>query len=307
MAAGMSEDGPRLRATEEHVAQPPIPRARRIITRSSRGRTEHSPYAQKFRGAIALLLALAIASLVVAVALSAFGKSKPTSTGDWSAWRPQDSGLQGAQEIADFVSPYYRATPAYQLAVVTVMNLSDPTNPLRVVIPSTNSPGGVAALAPKSTIAYNLCGLGSKDCSIGVGTPSGDRLLLLRREALELALYTFKYISGVHTVVAILPPGHTQSSSRLSAKPPTGSQVSSNNTKSVDLALAFDRKELQPWLDRPLRDTLPEPLPPSVQEMPNAPEAELVSVITAHGLFSERTEQAQDGSNLIVLSPQSPQ
>ncbi len=41
--------------------------------------------------------------------------------------------------------------------------------------------------------------------------------------------------------------------------------------------------------------------------MANAPEAELVSVITAHGLFSERTEQAQDGSNLLVLSPQTPQ
>jgi hypothetical protein len=303
----MSDDGPRLRAAEEHVAQPPIPRARRIISRSSRDRAEHSPHAHKFRGAILLLLALGIASIVVAVAVSTLGKSQPQSTGYWSAWQPQDSGLQGAQEIADFVSPYYRATPAYQLAVVTVMNLNDPNNPLSVVVPSSGAPGGVAALPAKSTIAYNLCGLGSKDCSIGVGSPSSDRLLLLRREALELALYTFKYIGGVHTVVAILPPGHTQNSSRLSAKPPTGSQVSSNNTKSVDLALAFDRKELQPWLDRPLRQTLPEPLPPTVQEMASAPEAELVSVITAHGLFTERTAQAQDGSHLLVLSPQSPQ
>jgi hypothetical protein len=243
----------------------------------------------------------------MAVSLGTIGKNHRKSTGQWSAWQPQDDGLQGAQEIADFVSPYYRASPAYQLAVVTAMNLADPSNPLEVVVPSSNAPGGVAALPPKSTIAYNLCGLGSKDCSIGVGTPSSDRLLLLRREALELALYTFKYLGGVHTVMAILPPGHTQSSSRLSAKPPTGSQVSSNNTKPVDLALAFDRKELQPWLDRPLRDTLPEPLPPGVQEMSRAPEAELVSVITAHGLFTERTEQAQDGSTLLVLSPQSPQ
>jgi hypothetical protein len=41
--------------------------------------------------------------------------------------------------------------------------------------------------------------------------------------------------------------------------------------------------------------------------MPNAPEAELVSVITAHGLFQEHTEQAQDGSNLLVLNPLPPQ
>jgi len=307
MAARMSDDGPRLRAAEEQVAQHAFPRGRRIMARSTRDRGDASPHANKFRAATVVLVALGIAALVVAVALSAFGKSQNKSAGTWSAWQPQDSGLQGAQEIADFVSPYYRAAPAYQLAVVTAMNLNDPSNPLNVVVPSQNAPGGVAALPPKSTIAYNLCGLGSKDCSIGVGTPSSDRLLLLRREALELALYTFKYITGVHTVVAILPPGHTQTSSRLSATPPTGSSVSSNNTKPVDLALAFDRKELQPWLDRPLRDTLPEQLPPTVQQMASAPEAELISVITAHGLFSERTEQAQDGSNLLVLSPQSPQ
>jgi hypothetical protein len=304
----MSDDGPRFRAAEEHVAEAPLPHSRRIAAPSTGPEAEPSPHAHKFRAVAAGLIAIAVASIVVAISLSAFGGSSAKSSGGtWSAFTPQDSGLQGAQEIADFVSPYYRATPAYQLAVVTAMNLNDPSNPLEVVVPSTSAPGGVAALPAKSTIAYNLCGLGSRDCSIGVGSASSDRLLLLRREALELALYTFKYIPGVHTVVAILPPGQTQSSSRLSAKPPTGSQVSSNNTKSVDLALAFDQKELQPWLDRPLRETLPEPLPPTVQQMANAPEAELVSVITAHGLFSEHTEQAQDGSNLLVLSPQSPQ
>ena len=41
--------------------------------------------------------------------------------------------------------------------------------------------------------------------------------------------------------------------------------------------------------------------------MQSAPEAELVSVITAHGLFQEKTEQGQDGSSVIVLSPMPPQ
>ena len=72
-------------------------------------------------------------------------------------------------------------------------------------------------------------------------------------------------------------------------------------------ALAFDRSELQPWLSRPLRSTLPETLPPSVSQIQSAPEAELISIITAHGLFSERTEQGQDGSTVIVLSPMPPQ
>jgi len=44
-----------------------------------------------------------------------------------------------------------------------------------------------------------------------------------------------------------------------------------------------------------------------VAQMPSAREAELVSVITAHGLFSEQIEQAQDDSNVIVLTPLPPQ
>ena len=56
-----------------------------------------------------------------------------------------------------------------------------------------------------TTAVYNLCGLGTS-CAIAAGTPSLAGELLLRREALELALYTFRYIHGVDSVVAILPP-----------------------------------------------------------------------------------------------------
>ena len=104
-------------------------------------------------------------------------------------------------------------------------------------------------------------------------------------------------------MVAILPPGHTvQGCTGICAKP-----QEKTVTKPLDIALAFDRAELGPWLAHPLRSTLPEDLPPTVSQMPNAPEAELVSIITAHGLFSEQTEQAQDGSTVIALSPLPPQ
>jgi hypothetical protein len=298
----------RLRTRKEQAADSRVgPAPALTVPRampSSVGRSLHSG---KFRAAIAVLLLAGIAFLAAAVALTS------TSTGNsgsgaasWSEWQPSSSGLAGAQEIADHVSPYYRASSAFQLAVVTAVNLNDPSNPLQVVIPTSGSSTGYQALGPSSTIAYNLCGIGSKDCSIGVGTPSSNRLLLLRREALELAPYSCKYLSDVQTVVAILPPGRTVTSSRLSAKPPSAGQTAPSSQQ-VDLALAFDRNELQPFLDRPLRDTLPESLPPTLSQIQSAPETELVSVITAHGLFQERTEQAQDGSNLVVLSPLPPQ
>ena len=71
--------------------------------------------------------------------------------------------------------------------------------------------------------------------------------------------------------------------------------------------MLFVRQELSPLLKHPLNQILPEQLPPSVSEMAKAPEAGLVSQITARGLFSEQLQQAQDGSTLIVLNPLPPQ
>lgn len=289
---------------EDHAVRAPVGPARELVAPPRRSEARHG-HSRRFFVATAALVALGIGSLAVALALTVSGGHRRVGGGDWSAWKPQSGGLTGAQEIADFVAPYYRATASDQLAVVTAVNLNDPNKPLQVVVPSTNSSAGLAPLSPGSTLVYNLCGVGSHDCSIGVGQASSDRLLLLRREGLELALYGFKYIGGIDTVVAILPPGHQVVSSRLSAKPPTSQ--SSSNTKPLDIALAFDRKELGPWLNRPLRDTLPEALPPTVSQMSHAPEAELVSVITAHGLFKAQSEQAQDGSTVIVLQPMPPQ
>jgi hypothetical protein len=270
---------------------------------ASGGRTEKNstlPRQHRFRIGLFALLGLGGAALISAIVLSISGRVN-NGGGDWSAWSPTEGGLSGAQQIADFVAPYYRATPGQQLAVVTTVNLNDPSHPLQVVVPT--SAGSATSLVPlpaNSTIVYNLCGEGSSDCSIGVGSPSSARLLLLKREALELALYTFKYISGANTVVAILPPGRAGCVG-ICPKPPD-----QGGTTKVDLALAFDHSELQPWLDHPLRAALPEPLPPTVSQMESAPEAELVSVITAHGLFQEHQEQAQDGSSVVVLSPEPP-
>jgi hypothetical protein len=297
----------RLAQTHEHVADPPVGGSpHELVAQRERPQTPRVHHVRRFRWAMAGLFALAVASLVVAVVLSGNTTRSAAGAGNWSAWQPPDDGLAGAQEIADYIAPYYRATPASQLAIVTVVNLNNPANPLQVVVPtsgSTSSAGSLLPLPAGSTVVYNLCGVGGSNCSIGVGKPSSARLLLLKREALELALYTFRYISGTQTVVAILPPGHTAvGCTGICAKPQTKPVI-----KSVDLALAFDRPELQAYLAQPLRTILPEEIPPSVDQISTAPEAPLVSVITAHGLFSEKTQQGQDGSTVVALSPMTPQ
>jgi hypothetical protein len=286
--------------------------------RRRRERLPGSPHAPQFRAAIVILSGLAIAAVVAAVVIASHGRSGSAPTLQWSLWKPPDGGNQGAREIADFIAPTYRISPADQLDVVTVVNLESAAAQQAAAQAQANGTTATAqsglqvAVRPSAassqirllggnTIAYNLCGIGTKNCAIGTGKPSSDRLLLLRREALELALYTFKYIGGTDNVLAVLPPGHTQATNALSKRLPTSNSATS--AKRVDIAVLFQRQELTPLLDHPLALILPGLQPPTVAQMPKAPEANLVAQATARGLFSEQLQQAQDGSSLIVLAP----
>ncbi len=296
----MSEHG-LVRASDEHAANPPLPRAAGVSRRGSARHREPSPHSHKFLLATAVLFAIGVAALTVSIVLL-LGPHNRSSSAPWSSWTPPDGGLAGERDIADEVSPLYRAAPADQLAVVTVRNISDTSASTQLALRDPNS-GNLAAISG-NTAVYTLCGLGP-NCSIATGTPSTARLLLLRREALELALYTFKYIGGVDNVVAMLPPGRTESTARLTSKPPSPGKTATSSK--VDLAVVFQRDSLKHFLSQPLRDTLPEPLPPSVTQMPSAPEAELVSVITGQALFTQQMIQSQDGSSVLVLNPVPPQ
>jgi hypothetical protein len=317
VADRVNEQRQLVKAADEHVAEARLPAG--VHVSSERGdRRFSSPHAAKFRAALTLLIGLGIIAVAVAVVVLTMG-SRDTSSTPWSAWKPTDSGKLGASEIADHVAPLYRISGTSQLAVVTVTNLGNSSSAAAASVAGAG-PGGsgstglqiavrpdpsssTLSLLTGHTIAYNLCGVGSSNCSIGAGTPSTARLLLLRREALELALYTFKYVSGTDNVVAILPPGHTtQSCTGLCPKPNQRA-----TTKPVNIALLFLHDELRPWMSQPLAATLPEPFPPTVDQVAAAPEASLVEQITARGLFTQSIEQAQDGSNLIVLNPLPPQ
>ncbi len=321
----MTDDDAVVRSTDDRAVGTGVARSS-THSESTRGRDHESattPHSGRFRTVTALLVALGVGAIVVAVSVAVSGRRSTPAGAKWSQWQPPDSGTQGAQDIANFVSPFYRIDNAHQLSLVTVVNLesaaaasaqqqaaangtasSGTASGLQVAVRPSPSSSQVSLLGG-NTIAYNLCGIGGKNCAIGVGKPSTNRLLLLRREALELALYTFKYISGTDNVVAILPPGHTETAPTLSKKPP--SSTTQTTAKPVDIAVLFVRQEVSPLLKEPLDHYLPEQLPPSVSEMAKAPEAGLVSQITARGLFSEQLQQAQDGSTLIVLNPLPPQ
>jgi hypothetical protein len=297
----MSDRESFLPAADEQAADAPLAGPVGISRRERSSRRESSPYSHKFMVATAALVGLAIGAVAVAVAVLLSGSSS-TATVEWSQWSPPDKGIAGEREIADEVSPLYRATPATQLVVVTARNVSDTSNGTQLAVRDPNN-GSLSAVSGTSAI-YTLCGLGP-NCAISTGRASSARLLLLRREALELALYTFRYIGGIQNVVTILPPGHTEQPGQLTKKPPSSGKVATTST--LNIAVVFQRAGLSPFLSAPLRATLPEPVPPTVEEMSSAPEAERVSVITGQGLFSQQLVQTQDGSSVLVLNPLPPQ
>jgi hypothetical protein len=137
----------------------------------------------------------------------------------------------------------------------------------------------------KDSVVYVLCGLGSR-CSISSGTPSQERARLLRREALELALYTFKYVDGVNSVIALIPPPA--------------------NDPNTNWALFFQKKDFRDQLSHPLGQTLPTPagsrrlVPDSVA---GNQDERTVEKLTRPYWFTSSFTQAQDGNAILVLDP----
>ena len=240
------------------------------------------PHAARFQFILGALLAVGVVAIIALIyAVGVGGGNSDDGLASWSPWRPTADGTQGAQQIADHVGPEYRLAGGDQLALVTGGDLEIADLPMRVAM--RDSEGGVS-LVEGDAVLYRLCGLGPK-CSIAKGKPSRSRHLLLRREALELSLYSFRYLRGIDQVVVFMPP-------------PPG--------EDPNQALFFRRSDVASSLDAPLRTTLPVP-PPTVKTVRRAPDAGLVNRLTTRGLFSfSLTQGNQDANVFLVLQPPGP-
>jgi hypothetical protein len=230
-------------------------------------------------GALGLVLAAAIAGLVIVVA-----KPGHRTAATWSTWKPVQSDPDSMiKEIAAFVGNEYRLqTGGGQLVGVVaskpaVQNISIKAIAVRSA-PGSNS--NISILGADKTEMFILCGLGSQ-CSISKGKATTARGRVLRRESLELALYTFKYVPDVESVVAFLPP-----------KP------GSNPTYTLFLR----RSDLSTELNQPLHRTLTSLTAPT-PTMPDTRETPVIDRLTLPSLFQYSLTQSQDGSAILVLNP----
>jgi hypothetical protein len=239
-----------------------------------------SEYAPRFQFMTGALVAVGIAALV-GITIAIVGIAPKDEGPAWSSWKPTTGGLQGATEIAGHIAGAYR-DQGKQLVKVDANDISYKGIPLLVALRKAPEDGGAIQVHDEKGVLYQMCGLGV-NCQIDGGKPSAERMLLLRRAGLELALYSFRYLDDVKQVVVLIPatPGKAQT-----------------------IALYFSRDALRPELDRPLTSSLL-PKAPTSKTVTLSPDAQLVDQTTNPYLFSLMGSSFND-RGYLVLDPYSP-
>jgi hypothetical protein len=265
----------------------------------------YSRYSARFQFLFGALIAVGAAAIALLVAVAVGGQDDsavaPRNTAPaWSVWQPTGSGVDAVEEIATHVGKQYRLPSGKQLVIVTGGPMEFADFPATIAVQQPVAQGGGIDLIEGSTALYRLCGTNARtgsrtlDCTIS-GKPSIDRMLLLRREALELALYSFRYV-GVSEAVVLLPPAVL--------KPLDGS-ATVTTTRSSPQALLFRRgdPDVQSAIGQPLRLTLTARTP-TVAGVRRSRDSQFVSALTAARFYSSRFSYAnQDARAFLLLDP----
>jgi hypothetical protein len=235
-----------------------------------------------------VVVILMAGAALAAIALMNRTDTSPSSASRWGAYSPESDGFQAAREIAQEVATWYKGSTGEQLAAITASPGEIQGLPVRYVAIRAGQRSGLAAgdvrvIDPGETVLYTFCGLGGqRNCALP-GQPSAERSVLLRREALELSLYTFKHMSDVKSVISLLPPP-------------------AENTN-LAVFLQRDQSGIKEALDKPLAATL-SARPPYFLDNITPGEAETINRITGLWMFRSGFELAPDQS--VVLNLEAP-
>jgi hypothetical protein len=246
----------------------------------------------RFRFAFAYLALAIVAGTAIGLTVVLVDRPAEETGVAWSPWEPTGRQTSFPEQIAQHVARGYRLPDGSQLAAVIAGPPAVQDVPVQAVIirhdsPVPSVPSENEIVETRNTVMYTLCGLGQQ-CSIAEGDPTPERLQLLQREALELSLYSFKYVDGVASTIVLLPPN-------------LGESVE-DPSDDVAIALFFEKKDFSRELSRPVRQTLLSPTPPQGTEL-DAREGLVVDRLTEPNLFQYEFQQIQTGGAILVLAP----
>lgn len=256
-----------------------------------------SPYRARFGFVTGVLLGCGIAAAVLLLVVITSGGPKDEGLArDWSTWHPDTTdSFIGADEIAKHVQGTYRNEHEKPLASVTSGPIAFGTIPLTVAIPS----GDNVQPLDGPGVQYTLGGAG-KGGLLKDSKPSKARHRLLRREALELALYSFRYLPNVTMVVTLMPPApkveqvHPKLKGKAAAKAARAKEPSLQ-----EQAIFYRPGDLKPQLEVPLKFTM-NPATPTINRF-KGEEARRVDSLTLNNLFEYVRQPGQDGRAYLVL------
>jgi hypothetical protein len=213
---------------------------------------------------------------------------------DFATWSPPSGSTARVKDAIAFhvAGEYHLANAGPQLVGVTAgpPEANDGTKvlPLSVIairrVPLSRTgvyARGIYTYGTSHTWAFSLRGTGAK-CTFATGQATELRDRLIRREALELALYTFEFVPAVTSLIVYLPPA--------SATAP-GVTV-----------LYLDEGQLKKQLSEPLDRTLPLASPP-LPTAPDPTEATAIDKLTLPDLFNASLTKVYNGTGALVLAP----
>jgi len=226
-------------------------------------------------GVLALAFWVSVAGFVVLLARP--NHSKPLV---WSTWKPKSQGLTGAHEIAQRIGPLYKAPNGTQLVAVqehgpSVQGLHLEAVGVRRLGQSGQVDPYIGLFRTDRTLIYAFCGL-QANCSIDSSATVKEQVL--RREALELSLYAFKYLKNVDQVVSLVQT------------------VKDGGTSAVFLR----KDDLRAELEHPLHETLPQQAPRLASPIAKR-EGKVVDALTLPNTFPAHYESLPDGDAILVL------
>jgi hypothetical protein len=233
-------------------------------------------------GLAAVLVAAVTGGVVLAL------KGGPAKPPPWSSWKPKQGSTQTmAGEIVSHVSRQYKLNAkGDQLVVVfpSAPEVNENTTNFGISTLAIRASASAQSFnrisATTGIIQQQYCGLGAS-CAISRGTATSTRERLVRREALEVALYTFKFVPSVKGVLAYLPPPPGQAPTDL---------------------LLLERSGLSKQLSEPLSRTLPLATPP-LPSAADTKESGTIDRLTLPVEYSFLYQELPDKTQAIVLTP----